>query len=183
MRLILASASPRRKELLASAGLTFEVRVADVEEKVWPKESPGNYVQRNAALKAKACMQADELCLGADTVVVLDEQILEKPVSHSQAEEMLRSLSGRKHEVITGVCLCDQEQSETWLTVTEVEFKELSESEIEKYVATGEPMDKAGAYGIQSGAAFMVKNISGSYSNVVGLPLAECIDRLQAYGI
>lgn len=173
--LILASASPRRAELLTAAGIAFEVRPAHIDERVRPGEDARTYASRVAAEKARAVHATADgrPVLAADTVVVVDGQILGKPSDDRDAKRMLRLLSGRAHEVVTAVALIDDpggafEQVE----VTTVEFTLLSRSEIDWYVATGEPSDKAGAYAIQGLASRFVTRIEGSYSNVVGLPVA-----------
>ena len=193
-RLILASASPRRRELLAQAGFKFEVRPADVNEDPLPGEDPINYVVRLARDKAQAVFNelskmgapgldsetwestsSDPLLLtvlGADTTVTLDGHILAKPVDGADAARMLRMLSGRTHRVITGVAVASAKGTEVAAEVTGVRFVALSDEEIASYVATGEPMDKAGAYGIQGLAAKWIPRIEGCYFNVVGLPLA-----------
>ena len=182
--LILASASPRRRELLSSLGLDFEVVVAGIDEKPWDQEKPTSYALRNASEKAREVWQrqgGDALVLAADTIVVKDEHILEKPADADHAMSMLRQLSGRSHEVITGVCLLQARDGilREWgdAVRTAVHFRALSEDEMSAYVATGEPMDKAGSYAIQGGAAAFVEGYEGSYSNVVGLPL-ETVERL-----
>ena len=181
MRLILASASPRRAELLGAAGIQFDVLPADVNESVLPNESAEHHVRRLA--KAKACAvlpRADSRpVLAADTVVVVAGEILGKPADEPDARRMLRLLSGRSHEVMTGVCLVRHEGgkggevslSASDVAVTTVEFAPLTEAEIDWYVASGEPRDKAGAYAIQGLASRFVTRIDGSYSNVVGLPV------------
>ena len=175
---ILASASPRRKELLSLLLPAFEVRVPRVDETPQPGEAAGDYAERLAAEKAVEVAReapAGAIIVAADTVVVLDGRILGKPRDAADAHRMLAALSGRSHEVITGVCVRTAEEGtgERFRTVTEVRFRALDEEEIAEYVESGEPMDKAGAYAIQSGAAHMVKEIRGSYTNVVGLPLCE----------
>lgn len=175
--LILASASPRRRELLSRLGRPFTVVIPGVEEQPWPREKPASYALRNAAEKARAvaARHPDATILAADTIVVLDDHILEKPVDAEHAAAMLRRLSGRAHEVITGVCLWQpggggfRERADAVRTA--VRFRALSDAEIAAYVATGEPMDKAGAYAIQGGAARFVAGYDGPYDNVVGLPL------------
>ena len=168
MELVLASQSPRRSELLRSAGIGFRVQPADVDETPLPGESPVDYVRRLARAKAEAV--AGSLVLGADTAVVVDGEILGKPVDGPDAVRMLRLLSGRAHEVITGICM---KSGEVWVghDSTTVFFSRMSEREIREYVACGEPMDKAGAYAIQGRASCFVERIEGSYSNVVGLPV------------
>jgi len=170
-RLILASASPRRAELLRAAGIEFTVRIADIDESILPEEAPEEYVLRLAREKAQAVAQAGEWVLGADTTVVINGEIAAKPVDAEDARRMLRLLEGEWHEVLTGVALVGGGQTLAEVAVTRVKFAEMTEAEIDWYVATGEPMDKAGAYGIQGYAARFVESIEGSYSNVVGLPV------------
>ncbi|MGA0332923.1 MAG: Maf family protein [Kiritimatiellia bacterium] len=182
MKLILASASPRRAELLQSAGIEFEVCPAEVDEGSGPGESPEDLVCRLSREKAEAvgARFPDAVVLAADTVVVFDEKIYGKPSSAGEAAAMLADLSGDMHEVMTGFTLLRPGRPPfTDRVTTLVSFRELSEAEIRNYVASGEPMDKAGAYGIQGGAAGFVSRIEGSYSNVVGLPLAEVIQQLR----
>ena len=182
MNLILASASPRRAELLTSAGIAFEVHPAEIDETPLPGESPEELVRRLSNLKAKAVASQypGQTILAADTVVEHDGEILCKPATAENATEMLQALSGDVHEVMTGFTICFPDgKVETELVITEVEFRELSAEDIQLYVESGEPMDKAGAYGIQAGAAGFVKEIRGSYTNVVGLPLAEVIAGLE----
>jgi septum formation protein len=176
-RLILASASPRRRELLAQAGFTFDVVFSGIPEERRPGEDPIRYVTRLAREKAEAAirqhrLRADDRVLGADTIVVAGDEVLEKPVDPADAARMLRLLSGRTHQVITGVCLARGEERQVAAEVTFVRFSTLSEREIEDYIASGEPLDKAGAYAIQGRAARWVPRIQGCYFNVVGLPLA-----------
>ena len=175
MRLVLASASPRRAALLAAAGYAFEVRPADVDESVRSGETPSDYVQRLAAWKAEAVANPsapDELVLGADTTVALDGEILGKPADDADAGRMLRRLSGRAHEVLTAVALRQGHRTAEGLAHTVVHFAHLGEEDLAWYVASGEPRDKAGAYGIQGLASRFVERIDGSYPNVVGLPVA-----------
>jgi len=169
--LILASASPRRAELLRAAGINFIVRAADVDETIHPGESPDDYVLRLSREKALAVARDDELTLGADTTVVINGEIAGKPVDDEDARRMLRALNGQWHEVLTGVTLARASQVLSDVASTRVKFAEMSEAEVDWYVATGEPMDKAGAYAIQGHAALFVERIEGSYSNVVGLPV------------
>jgi septum formation protein len=176
--LILASASPRRRELLTQAGFNFRVHPAHIPEDLLAGEDPIAYVTRLAREKARAVY--DQLAaaepriavLGADTTVTLDNHILGKPEDAADAARMLRLLSGRTHRVITGVSLVSAVGVETAAEVTAVQFLTLSDAEIEAYVATGEPMDKAGAYAIQGRAARWIPRIEGCYFNVVGLPIA-----------
>ena len=179
--LVLASASPRRRELLAQAGFTFEVHPAHIPEDPTPNEDPIAYVVRLAREKAQAVFDqlsanpetASNLAvLGADTTVTLDNHILGKPEDAADAARMLRLLSGRTHRVITGVALVTATSAEVAAEVTAVRFLTLSDEEIEAYIATGEPMDKAGAYAIQGRAARWIPRIEGCYFNVVGLPIA-----------
>lgn len=176
MELVLASQSPRRSELLQSAGIPFRVEAAHVDETLLPGESPETYVRRLARDKAEAV--PGELVLGADTVVVVDNQILGKPVDATDAVRMLRLLSGRRHEVLTGICLKGRELILDH-EITAVFFSPLTENEIRDYVATAEPLDKAGAYAIQGRASRFIERIEGSYSNVVGLPVAKVYRHLQ----
>jgi nucleoside triphosphate pyrophosphatase len=173
MTLILASASPRRSELLRNAGIPCIVEPAHVAEQARPGEQPLQYAQRLARDKALAIFKSHSgsVVLGADTIVVVDEHLLEKPVDREDAARMLRLLSGRSHQVITGVCLVAPEYERTEAEITEVCFSALSDSEIAEYIQTGEPMDKAGAYAIQGLASRWVERIDGCYFNVVGLPV------------
>jgi septum formation protein len=171
--LILASQSPRRRELLAIAGFRFSVRVKPVEEVRGPGEDPIAYVRRLAGAKAQAAWERPgEIILGADTVVVIDDKVLEKPVDADDARRMLRLLSGRDHTVITGICFVDDHGCLIHHASTQVRFAPLTESEIAEYVGSGEPMDKAGAYAIQGLASKFVEKIDGCYFNVMGLPLS-----------
>jgi len=180
--LVLASASPRRSELMALAGLRFEVLPAHIDEQVLPGELPADHVMRLSREKAQAVAEKGDgrFFVGADTVVVLDGRIMGKPRDEAEALAMLTDLSGRDHEVITGITVFDRDQQVclTRSVTTEVRFRELSAHEIQDYVASGCPMDKAGAYAIQGGAVHFVRAISGSYTNVVGLPMAELYELL-----
>ncbi len=182
MPLILASASPRRSELLQNAGIPFTVEPAHIAEQPFSGESPFEYAQRLARDKARTVFarHSDNVVLGADTVVEVDEYLLEKPQDPADAARMLRLLSGRAHQVITGVCLFARDYERTEAEITEVRFSTLSESEIAGYVESGEPMDKAGAYGIQGMASRWVERIDGCYFNVVGLPVPRVYRMLQA---
>ncbi|MEX2261784.1 MAG: Maf family protein [Bryobacteraceae bacterium] len=179
--LILASRSPRRAEILTQAGIPFEQRTAgEADEAPRPGERPSNYVQRLAADKARLVEPGpNEIVLGADTTVAIEDQILGKPANAEDARRMLRLLSGRTHEVLTGVALRSREQMVTDVASTKVWFLELTEEEIDAYVAGGEPLDKAGAYGIQGLAAKFIPRIEGCYFNVVGLPVAVVYRRLR----
>ena len=178
--LVLASQSPRRREILRLAGIPFTVRVADVDESVLDGESPADYVQRLAAAKACAVEAAPgETVLGADTTVVIDGEILAKPADADDARRMLARLSGRRHEVLTGVCLRRGVTATCEFVTTGVVFATLTAAEIDEYVASGEPMDKAGAYAIQGLASKFVERIEGDYFNVMGLPVALVYRRLR----
>ncbi len=170
-RLILASASPRRAELLRSSGIEFEQVPACVDEAILPGESASQYVVRLARAKASAVWRPGTRTLGADTIVVLDGDVLGKPRDARHAKQMLRRLSARSHRVLTGVAVFDGHACQTVCEETCVRFGALSDREIDDYVASGEPLDKAGAYGIQGAASSFVEGIAGSYSNVVGLPI------------
>jgi len=176
--IVLASASPRRRELLTQAGFGFEVRPADIDESVLPGEDPVAYVTRLARGKAEAVFAAvaperpQVVVLGADTTVAVAGKILGKPESEEDAARMLRLLSGKTHRVITGVAVVRSAGVQVSAEVTEVHFLRISESEILEYVASGEPMDKAGAYAIQGYAARWIPRIDGCYFNVVGLPIS-----------
>ena len=181
-KLILASTSPRRAELLKSAGLAFKVVRPDADEKLHAGETPVEYAVRAAQEKAESVpVHPGIVILGADTVVAAEGWVLGKPADDNDARAMLRLLSGKMHEVITGVCLRSAEKKVCFHVATAVLFRDLSEEEIAAYVATGDPLDKAGAYAIQNGAAGMVRRIDGSYSNVVGLPLCEVIEALSSF--
>ncbi len=174
MDLILASQSPRRSELLRTAGFSFQVRSRPVEEVRGIGETPRDYAIRLAREKAEAAWEDnDEIVLGADTIVVLGEQVLEKPLDAADASRMLVALSGRAHTVITGICLRHKRGAISDAEETQVYFAELDSSEIDAYIASGEPMDKAGAYGIQGLASKFVTRVEGCYFNVMGLPLAR----------
>ena len=181
--LILASSSPRRQEILSSAGIKFEVIPSEVDESFLPGESLEEQVVRLARMKALKAAEKykDRWVLAADTIVVIDGKILGKPRSRREAEEMLQMLSDREHRVITGYCLmqASSRRSREGKVITRVRFKALSPEEIRWYLDTGEPFDKAGGYAIQGKAAFMVKEINGSYTNVVGLPLTEVVEALK----
>ena len=185
--LVLASASPRRRELLAQAGFAFSVRPAQIPEDPRENEDPIAYVTRLAREKAESVLREISLeelppppvVLGADTTVTLDNHILGKPADASDAARMLRLLSGRTHLVMTGVAVVTPQSAEVAAEVTAVRFLTLSDREIEEYIATGEPMDKAGAYAIQGRAARWIPRIEGCYFNVVGLPLALVASMLE----
>jgi septum formation protein len=178
--LILASASPRRREILTAAGIPFRVVVPGIEEAPEPGESPEDYVRRLARDKARAlaCGETD-IILAADTVVAVEGHILEKPRDEADARRMLAMLSGRRHRVITGVCLRTAQREIVDLECTMVRFVDLTPQEIELYVASGEPLDKAGAYAIQGLASKFIDRIEGCYFNVVGLPVARVYRHLK----
>ncbi len=175
MRIILASQSPRRRELLKTIFENFEIIPSSCEEVVPNNISTQNVAEFLANLKANdiAKKYPEALVIGADTVVIAENEILGKPKNEAQAKEMLNKLSGKTHTVITGVSLCFNGKNCSFSEITEVEFFDLSNDEIENYVKTHEPMDKAGAYGIQGKGSLLVKRIDGDYFNVVGLPIAK----------
>jgi septum formation protein len=171
--LVLASNSPRRKELLRAAGIPYIIRAPNIAEELRPDERPLNYVRRLAEEKAFAIPIAPgEIVLAADTIVVLQEHILEKPRDPADALRMLRLLSGHEHQVITGICLRTADTKVIDVAITKVRFLPLTEQELAEYVASGEPMDKAGAYAIQGRASKFIDRIEGCYFNVVGLPIS-----------
>ena len=183
--LFLASTSPRRRELLQQIGLSFEVLRVDVDESTQANESPEAYVQRLSLAKAQMGLTQcpnDALVLAADTTVVIDNHIVGKPETLEQAISIWQSLSGRCHQVLTGVTLANHHQSKTIVVTTDVYFCPLSLQEMQSYWQTGEPQDKAGGYGIQGKGALFVEKIDGSYSNVVGLPLTETAQLLRLFG-
>jgi len=193
--LVLASASPRRRELLRNAGISFAVQAADIDERPLAGESPRDCAERLAREKALTVFQRrpQDYVLGADTIVVVDDAILGKPRDANDAARMLRLLSGRVHAVITGVCVVDAVASGQWSVTSEADLLTASETtlvtvcgvsdtEIRDYVATGEPMDKAGAYAIQGIASRWIPRIEGDYSNVVGLPVALVYRMLRERG-
>ncbi len=185
-KIILASASPRRLELLDSAGVEFEVFASRIPEDILGEETPEDHVRRLARDKALdvAARVEGRFFIGADTVVVCDGEIMGKPADAPDAERMLKKLSGIAHSVITGYAVFDKERDDLLVeaVTTRVSFKYLRDEEITAYIATGCPFDKAGAYAIQGGAAHMVEKIDGSYTNVVGLPLCEVVDALRRMG-
>lgn len=184
--IVLASASPRRSELLESAGIIFTVFPGDIDETPFAGEEPVAHVLRLAEGKASevSTRVAGRFFIGADTIVLADKEIMGKPRDNADAGRMLRKLSGQVHQVITGFAVLDRETGrvEARSISTDVTFKILEDEEISVYVATGCPLDKAGAYAIQGGAAYMVERIDGSYTNVVGLPLCEVVETLRKMG-
>ena len=184
--LVLASSSPRRAELLGAAGIAFVVRAANVDETRRKDEPPVAYVERLSRDKALAVRNEDdpsELILGADTTVVIADEVAGKPVDDEDAVRMLRGLSGVWHEVLTAVTLLCGEDSRVAVEVTRVKFAPLTDKEIRRYVASGEPRDKAGAYAIQGYAALFIERIEGSYSNVVGLPVRTVYELARELGV
>ena len=185
--LILASASPRRADLLRQIGVEFTQAAADIDERQLSGESVEDYVARMAWEKSAAIQQehdgADCVVLGADTTVVLDDQVLGKPADRFDGLAMLARLSGREHRVLTGVCVRRGQRAEEAISDTRVKFLNLTREQCERYLATDEPWDKAGAYAIQGLAAAFVERVEGSYSGVVGLPLAETWQLLQLMGV
>ena len=177
--LVLASASPRRRELLEQLGLSFSVRVADIDESRLPGETPEMLVQRLAAGKAKAAFRTGEVVVAADTVVAVDGTVLGKPKDADDAVRMLKMLSGRSHFVYTGICVFDGVTTVSETVATEVTFIPMSDEEIHRYIASGEPLDKAGAYGIQGLAARYISGIRGDHYNVVGLPVCRLSNVLK----
>jgi len=188
VEIVLASASPRRRELLTLAGVPHRVQPSEIDELRAPGETPAGFAERAARDKARAVARgcpAGSWVLGADTVVVADEEVLGKPRDRQDGRRMLQLLSGRTHRVITGVALvaAPTGRSESFATETAVTFRPLGEAWIEGYLDSGEPMDKAGAYGIQGLGGLLVAAIQGSYTNVVGLPLGETILLLERAGL
>ena len=179
--LILASSSPRRRELLTQAGLVFDIEPAHIDESRLPGEPPTTYVQRLALEKAQAihARHPRATVLGADTTVVLDEEILNKPTDVADAERMLRALSGRTHQVCTGIAVVSATTQRVHIETTDVSFSEIREEDLARYLASGDPLDKAGAYGIQGFAARWIPRIAGDYFNVVGLPIAATMRLLN----
>ncbi|CAM3019068.1 Maf family protein [Vibrio rarus] len=186
--LILASASPRRRELLSQLGYEFSILVSDIEEVRQLDETPTQYVQRLAESKAKTVLQQARskgivapVIIGSDTIVTQGQQVFEKPHSLQDSLGMLGQLSNAQHQVMTAVCVCDDDKTETIICITDVWFKPLSPQEIEDYWQTGEPCDKAGSYGIQGIGGKFVTRIEGSYHSVVGLPLFETEQLLHQF--
>ena len=181
MQLILASQSPRRRELLGLFHIPFTVRVADIDEAMDPSKLPEEEVARVSRLKALAVpREAEDVVIAADTIVVLDGTVLGKPRHEADAVRMLTDLSGRDHQVMTGVTVLRGDRVLTHTEITHIHFRPLSQKEITAYVATGEPMDKAGAYGIQGGAALFAEKMHGDYYNVMGLPVCRLWQMLRS---
>lgn len=181
-RLILASGSPRRRQLLEQLGLAFEVRPSDVDERLLAGEGPAEAAERLARAKAEHRADAGSLALGCDTLVAHGEAVLGKPDSAREAAAMLERLSGEEHTVHTGIALASPGRVESAVEATRVWFRQLSASECAEYAATGEPLDKAGAYGIQGFGAAIVDRIEGDYFNVMGLPIRRLLQLLEAFG-
>jgi len=182
---VLASASPRRRELLSGIGLAFDIDKPDIDEAPIRGESASNYVRRLAEEKARTVLQrqCNRLILAADTAVVIDGDIFEKPKSKDDGVEMLNRLSGSKHQVVTGVSMIGDERESSFVSTSYVMFREITKEEILWYWNTGEPHDKAGGYGLQGVGGAFVTAINGSYSNVIGLPLAETVSLLRSFGV
>ena len=182
---IVASASPRRKEILSMGGFGFRIIPSDCDETIKEKLSPEETVKVLAERKALSVLEKNEnsVVLGCDTVVALGDEILGKPADREDAFKMIKALSGKTHRVCTGVCIADKNKTNTFVSVAEVEFYELSDETAESYVATGECDDKAGAYGIQGLGGTLVKSIKGDYYAIVGLPYAETVRVLSEFGI
>lgn len=186
MEIILASASPRRKELLQRMGLEFRVLTVPHDESMDPFGVPSDEVcrvSRNKALTSKPYCGPEDIIIGADTIVVCDGLVMGKPRSEADAFSMLRRLSGRDHQVITGLCVMQGDREETFYSETTLRFRHLSDEEIRAYIATGEPMDKAGGYGIQGVGAMFVVGIYGDFYNVMGLPVCTLTMLLRKFGI
>ncbi len=182
MEVILASQSPRRKELMGLFGIPFIVRAVDIDETMDPQKQPFDEVARVSLLKAQAVeRQETDIVIAADTIVVCDGQVLGKPGDEKDAFRMLKMLSGRKHQVMTGLTVLRADVVYTCTEVTDIYFCQLTDRQIEDYIATGEPMDKAGSYGIQGGAALFAQWIEGDYYNVVGLPVCRLGQLLRQF--
>lgn len=181
MKLILASQSPRRRELLELFHIPFEIRAADIDETMDPEKDPASEVARVSLAKASAiCAEPEDTVIAADTIVVLEGTVLGKPTSPEHAVGMLQALSGKDHQVMTGITVLRGHRVLTYTEITDIHFRPLSLKEITNYVATGEPMDKAGAYGIQGGAALFAEKMHGDYYNVMGLPLCRLWQMLHS---
>jgi len=184
-RVVLASGSPRRHELLSLVGIAHEVRPANIDETLRPRETPHRHAERLAREKASAIATRDPnlVTIGADTIVVVNRKILGKPASVAQAATMLRQLSGREHKVVTAIAVSRGKKLRSAVEEVRVRFRTLRADDIEAYIATGEPMDKAGAYGIQGYGATIVECVNGDYFSVMGLPLARLVGLLRDVGI
>ncbi|MDP9200434.1 MAG: Maf family protein [Gemmatimonadota bacterium] len=184
-RVVLASASPRRRELLNLVGIPHEVRPANIDETIRPRETPRRHAERLAREKASAIATRDPnlIIIGADTIVVINRKVLGKPADADEAAAMLRQLSGREHTVITAVAVSRGKKLRSAVEEVRVKFRKLHDDEINAYIATGEPMDKAGAYGIQGYGATIVECIDGDYFSVMGLPVARLVGLLRDVGV
>ena len=184
-RIILASKSPRRKELMEMLKIPFEIIVSDIDEQIDYENDLVKEIEKLSYQKAEAVFRdhQDALVIGADTIVKIGNDVLGKPKSYEQARKMLRELSDNTHEVVTGVTILYQDHVDTFSSVARVTFYPLSDEEIEEYIATNEPMDKAGAYAIQGDAAKFIRSIDGDFYTIVGLPIAEVYHHLQKYSI
>jgi nucleoside triphosphate pyrophosphatase len=184
-RVVLASGSPRRRQLLDLVGISHEVRPANIDESIRPRETPRRHAERLAREKAGAIATRDPnlITIGADTIVVVNRKILGKPANAAQAAAMLRQLSGREHTVVTAVAVSRGKKLRSAVEEVRVRFRTLRVGEIDAYIATGEPMDKAGAYGIQGYGATIVECIDGDYFSVMGLPLARLVGLLRDVGV
>jgi len=183
--IVLASGSPRRKELLSQVGIDFKVITSDADENS-TKEQPGEYVLELSKIKAETVLNSlseDAVVIGADTIVYFDGKVLGKPKDEEDAFAMIKAISGNSHQVYTGVCICTKDGCVGFYEKTDVFVYEMSDEEIWSYIKTGEPMDKAGAYGIQGRFAAYVKGIEGDYNNVVGLPVARLVHELKNMGV
>ena len=184
MAIILASGSPRRQQLLRQLGVEFSIQTAGIDETMFPDKKPEDEVARVSAAKARAIACAlDDIVISADTIVVADDTILGKPADAADAARMLRLLSGRAHTVMTGLSVRRGEAVSTTVVKTSVWFRQLTDGEIARYIATGEPMDKAGAYGIQGLAGVFVERLDGDYFSVMGLPVCTLGEMLQSCGV
>ena len=185
MSIILASKSPRRQELLKLLGVEFTIETADIDEHMDPDLPPQREVSRVAARKAAKIAEKhpDDLVIASDTIVVVDGRILGKPKDEADAFSMLRLLSGRRHEVMTGLCVRQGARETCETVITAVQFRALSDAEIRAYIETSEPMDKAGAYGIQGRASVFVTGIEGDYFSVMGLPVCRLCQCLRTFGV
>ena len=184
MNLVLASASPRRKELLGLFRIPFSIRVADIDETMDRAKPPFDEVARVSGLKAMATPHGPhDVVVAADTIVVCDHQVLGKPRNEADAFRMLRLLSGRDHQVMTGMTVLRGDEVITCTEVTDIHFRDLSDGEIRAYIATGDPMDKAGSYGVQGGAALFVTRLEGDFYNVMGLPVCRLALILRQFGL
>jgi nucleoside triphosphate pyrophosphatase len=184
-KVVLASASPRRRDLLDLIGIAHEVRPANIDETMRPRETPRRYAERLAREKASAIATRDPdlITIGADTVVVINRKVLGKPADAADAARMLRMLSGREHTVITAVAVSRGRKLRSAIEEVRVKFRRLRDAEIEEYIAMGEPMDKAGAYGIQGYGATIVERIEGDYFAVMGLPLVRLVGLMRDVGV